>query len=65
MLKCPFFGKPCLKEDCIAFETQDIYVGPSTPRYNKKFKDLDLVVHGECLYRIKNICHALNIEVPK
>lgn len=65
MPKCPYFGEPCLKEGCMAYESQEIYVAPCTPHSKTEFKNLNLIVRGECLYRTKEICNALRIELPQ
>ena len=63
MPKCPFFQEPCLKEDCTAYETEEIYVGPKSET-NLLSGRPGFIVRGDCLYRIKEFCHALNIEIP-
>ena len=51
--KCPFFQKPCVKEDCSAYEFWETFLDEEGNFTREKGK-----------YKETHRCHALNIHLP-
>jgi hypothetical protein len=67
MGKCPYFGKPCLKEDCSAFyyEQRCLYDDVNNAMY-KHFKKERVTWSGKQEWFAVNIpyCRAMKMELP-
>jgi len=72
MVKCPFWGEPCLKEECSAFEYKNVCLWNDKDRYDyRHFKQeqiqnvgyIDKIVYEWWALKIPH-CRILDKELP-
>lgn len=69
MGKCPYFGEPCLKEGCSAFEYQEQWIGDNKEHaegyklFEHRFKNK--LMYGDSWFALEiPHCRVMKIELP-